>query len=103
MRSDNTMSLPPPQKLAACLAALERAVLRLRLLGYAGEKEGMAAPDAAEVAALADAVHNLPHLIQHWDTCDEELLRGMLHDCDNRFPSGGRLLVAYERAEAAAG
>lgn len=103
MRANNTMSLPPPQKLAACLAALECAVIRLRLLGYAGEKEGMASRDAAEVAALADAVHNLPYLIQHWDTCDEELLRGMLHNCDNLFPATHSLLAAYECAEAAAG
>jgi hypothetical protein len=97
------MSLPPPHKLAACLAALECSAIRLRLLGYAGEKEGMAARDAAEVAALADAVHNLPYLIQHWDTCDEELLRGMLHDCDKLFPGARNLLAAYEAAEAAAG
>ncbi|MDI1476864.1 hypothetical protein [Polyangium sp. y55x31] len=103
MRPDDTMSLPPPQKLAACLAVLECAAIRLRLLGYAGEKEGMAPSDAAEVAVLADAVHHLPYLIQHWDTCDEELLRGMLHDYDNRFPSGHSLVAAYERAEAAAG
>jgi hypothetical protein len=103
MRASDTMSLPPPQKLAACLAALECAAIRLRLLGYAGEKEGMTSRGAAEVAALADAVHNLPYLIQHWDTCDEELLRGMLHDCDNLFPSAHSLLAAYEGAEAAAG
>jgi hypothetical protein len=103
MRANDKMSLPPPQKLAACLAALECAAIRLRLLGYAGEKEGMPPRDASEVAALADAVHNLPHLIQHWDTCNEELLRGMLHDCDNLFPSAHGLLAAYEAAGAAAG
>jgi hypothetical protein len=103
MRADTTMSLPPPRKLAACLAALECAAIRLRLLGYAGEEQGMASQDAAQVAALADAVHNLPYLIQHWDTCDEELLRGMLQDCDDHFPSARGLLAAYERAEATAG
>ncbi len=98
-----TFSLPPPAKLAACLAALERAAIRLRLLGYRGEVDGLPASASAEVAALADAVHNLPRLIQHWDTCDENLLLWMLKDCDARFPDGGQLLTAYERAEAAAG
>ncbi|NUP13897.1 MAG: hypothetical protein HOW73_48295 [Polyangiaceae bacterium] len=97
------MSLPPAPKLAACLAALERAAIRLRLLGYRGEVDGLPADAAAEVAALADAVHNLPYLIQHWDRCDEHLLRWMLKDCDSRFPHGGELLAAYEHAEAKAG
>ncbi len=98
---DQTMSLAPPRKLAGCLAALECATLRMRLLGYAGEDDGMAPAHAAEVAALADAVHNLPYLIQHWESCDEELLRGMLDDCDKRFPNGRSLLAAYDAAQIA--
>ena len=101
LRMDQTMSLAPLPKLAGCLAALECATIRLRLLGYAGEQDGMIPADAAEVAALADAVHNLPYLIQHWEICDEELLRGMLDDCDKRFPNGGSLLAAYEGAQIA--
>lgn len=99
LRMDQTMSLAPPPKLAGCLAVLECATIRLRLLGYAGEQDGMAPADAAEVAAPADAVHNLPYLIQHWESCDEELLREMLDDCDKRFPRGSSLLAAYEGAQ----
>lgn len=99
MRKDNSLTLPPPNKLAACLAALERAAVRLRLLGYAGEHDGLGPAESREVAALSDAVHNLPYLIQHWDTCDENLLRGMLQDCDSRFPHAAGLLAAYDDAE----
>jgi len=97
------MVLAPPPKLAACLAAIQCAALRIRLLGYAGEVDGLTPAGAAEVAALADAVHNLPYLIQHWDRCNEALLRGMLEDCDKRFPGELNLLNAYDQAEANAG
>jgi len=103
MRIDTSIALPPADKLAACLAALQQAALRLRLLGYTGEHAGLGPAESREVAALADAVHNLPYLIQHWDTCDEGLLRAALQDCDNRFPSDFGLMQAYERAERAAG
>jgi len=102
-RMEQPMTLPPRPKLSACLAALEVAAIRLRILGFAGEDGGMAPHAAAEVAALADAVHNLPYLIQHWDSCDEELLRDMLGDCDRRFPYGRHLLDAYLEAHVNAG
>ena len=102
-RIDPSMSLPPPNRFAACFAALECATLRLRLLGYAGEKGGLSAIRASEIAALADAVHNLPRLAQHWDRCNEALLRGMLEDFDRRFPEGSSLLDAYNHAATEAG
>jgi len=74
----------------------------LRLLGHAGEVLGLSATQASEIAALADAVHNLPRLAQHWDRCDEALLRGMLEDFDKLFPEGISLLDAYDRAETGA-
>ena len=92
------MTLAPAPKLSACLAALHWATIRLRFLGYAGQRNGLSPEQAGEIAALADAVHNLPHLAQHWDTCNEELLRGMLEDCDKRFPHAGGLLEAYDQA-----
>jgi len=97
------MSLAPKPKLAACLSALYWAAVRVRLLGYAGERNGLSPAQASEIAALADAVHNLPHLAQHWETCDEDLLRGMLEDCDKRFPNGRSLLDAYDIAAAGDG
>ena len=92
-------SLPPASALTACLAVLQRACVAARLLGWAGEKDGLAPEQASELADLMDAVHNIPDLIQHWDRCDENLLRGMLSDFDQRHGTdrGCSLLEAYGR------
>jgi hypothetical protein len=97
------MSLAPPQKLVSCLKALYHATVRLRDLGYSGEQTGLSPAAASEVAAIADAVHNLPYLVQNWETCDEQLLRSMLGDCDARYPSRWSLLEAYDRASSGTG
>lgn len=97
------MSLAPPQKLVACMEVLYHAALRLRVLGYLGEQTGLSLAAASEVAAIADAVHNLPRLVQSWETCDEQLLRSMLGACDARYPSEVPLLEAYDRASSGGG
>jgi hypothetical protein len=74
----------PEPYLSACLEVLYRAAIYLRNHPHD--------PDA--VFAVTDAVHNIPHLIQHWEGCDEALLRGMLQDCDAKHPTG--LLAAYD-------
>jgi hypothetical protein len=96
-------SVPPFEKLAACLAVLELALLHARSLGNAAHPDGLSADAAAEIAALADAVHNVPSLIQHWPSCDEALLRGMLRDFDQRYPAGPNLLETYDRVAGRAG
>ena len=75
----------------------------IRLPGYSGETNGLPPSIASEVAAIADAVHNLAYLAQHWETCDEQLLRSMLADCDERYPSTPGLLETYDRVSAEAG
>ncbi len=97
------MSFAPEKKLAACLEVLYWATVRLRHLGYSGETNGLPPSVASEVAAIADAVHNLPYLAQHWETCDEQLLQSMLADCDERYPSTPGLLETYDRVSAKAG
>ena len=94
------MVFAPEKKLAACFEVLHWATLRLRLLGYSGKTDGLPTSVASEVAAIADAVHHLPYLAQHWETCDERLLRGMLAACDERYPSTPGLLEIYDRASA---
>ncbi len=98
----SNITLPPTAKLAACLAVLERVLVRARLLGYAGETAGLSPRDAQELAQLADAVHNIPSLLQAWPSCDEDLLRGMLEDFDQAFP-GSALLEVYDRVAASSG
>ena len=65
------------------------------MIGYEGHDNGLSARQADEVADVMDAIHNLPHLVNHWEECDESLLRGMLDDCDKRW--GGQLLQAYDQ------
>jgi hypothetical protein len=83
--------LPPPERLAACLAVLERALIRAHLLGYEGEAVGLGPDAARELAALADAVHNIPRLVQTWPSCDEPPLRSMLEEFDRAFPGSALL------------
>jgi len=56
--------------------------------------------ESERLADLADAVHNVPDLLQRWEDVDEPLLRGMLADFDQKWShrSTCRLLVAYEDA-----
>ena len=75
--------LAPEPYLSACLEVLYRAAIYTR---------NHAEPEA--VVDVMDAVHNIPHLIQSWESCDESLLRGMLKDCDRKWPTG--LLAVYE-------
>jgi hypothetical protein len=88
------MFAPAPQ-LAACLEVLYRATIAARMLGYEGHDQGLSAAKADQLAALMDAVHEIPHLASDWERCDESLLRGILGDYDKRW-SGG-LLDAYDR------
>lgn len=88
----------PAPKLAACLEVLYRAALDARLLGYAGEREGLGPDKAKRLADLMDAVHEIPRLVADWERCDEQLLRSMLGDYDARH--GGGLLATYDRVVA---
>jgi hypothetical protein len=96
------VSLAPQPYLSACLRVLYRATIEARMMGYAGEQRGLSEIEGKRLADLMDAVHNLPDLIQRWDTCNEDLLRGMLRDFDARWygVSGVRLLEEYEGALA---
>lgn len=92
------MGLAPAPQLAACLEVLYRASITARMLGYDGHEQGLSPRQADHLAALMDAVHNIPHFVRDWDRCDESLLRGMLQDVDERWASG--LLAIYDRTIA---
>ena len=76
--------LAPEPYLSACLEVLYRASIYTR--------SNHVEPEA--VFDVMDAVHNIPHLIQSWESCDEALLRQFLKDCDAKWPTG--LLAAYD-------
>jgi len=92
------MSLPPSSALSACLKVLSRACIEARQLAWNGEHTGLTSRQSAELAALMDAVHNIPYLLQNWERCDEELLRGMLADFDQRYRGSPFLLGVYDQA-----
>ncbi|MCY2983493.1 MAG: hypothetical protein NTY15_07615 [Planctomycetota bacterium] len=48
---------------------------------------------AEELADLMDAVHNIPGLLQKWESCDQELLLAMLEDFERKWASSGGLAL----------
>jgi hypothetical protein len=94
--------LAPEPYLSACLEVLYRATLNARVIGWSGEKDGLSAEQSSQIADLMDAVHNIPHLLQRWEHCDEGLLRSFLETFDTKWKSAnaGLLLVVYEEALA---
>jgi hypothetical protein len=77
--------LAPEPYLSACLEVLHRAAIYARLLGWNGDKVGLSVEEATYLGHLMDAVHEIPRLLQRWETCDEDLLRGMLEDLETKF------------------
>jgi len=92
--------LAPEPYLSACLEVLYRASVHARMLGWQGETGGLDAEQSAELANLMDAIHNIPHLIQRWEYCDERLLRACLDCFDTRHDTIAGLLATYEQVLA---
>jgi hypothetical protein len=93
------MAIAPEPYFSACMAVLSQAVLRVRVIGWSGEKAGLSPEATAQIADLMDAVHNLPHLVQHWERCDQKLLKAFLNQYDQKWHSvetGPSLLHIYE-------
>ena len=82
---------------------MQHACVAARLLGWKGSATGLTPREATLLADLMDAIHNLPYLVQHWDRCNEALLRGMLEDFDGRHGDEGNiaLLAEYDRHRGA--
>lgn len=80
--------LAPEPQLSACLRVLYLATIEARVIGW---HKG----DYDKLAALMDAVHNIPLLMKEWERCDESLLLAMLKDYDETW--GGALRDEYER------
>ena len=87
------MTLPPESELRACLEVLRRAILNAR--SWAWKKK----VDPAQLADLMDAIHNIPDMLQRWESCDRELMLEMLSDYETKWSGRGQggpsLLDAY--------
>lgn len=92
------MSIAPAPQLAAFLEVLYRATIEARLLGYEGSEQGLPPVKCEQLAALMDAVHNLPAFIAERERCDESILREMLRDYDLRWNYA--LLHTYDQTVA---
>ena len=84
------MSIAPEPELRACMEVVSRAIIDARFSAMNNNV------DPQRLADLMDAVHNIPQLIQNWDTCDQNLLKGMLGEYDRKWNSPK--LVACLRA-----
>lgn len=93
------MMLAPEPYLSACLEVLYMATIHARSIGYGGQTAGLTAAQGDCLADLMDAVHNIPHLLQRWEECDERLLRSFLEVFDGKWRDhcGADLLGTYAR------
>lgn len=80
--------LAPEPQLSACIRVLYLATIEARAIGW---HKG----DHDKLAALMDAVHNIPLLMEEWENCDESLLLRTLRAYDKKW--GGSLRDEYER------
>lgn len=76
-------AVAPEPYLSACMTVVYRALLHARRMGYSGTV------DAAHIADLMDAVHNIPDLVQNWDRCDIELIRTYLKAYEEKWAARG--------------
>jgi len=65
------MSLAPAPQLAACLRVLYLGSIRARAIGWDGHENGLSSRQADQIAAVMEAVHNLPYLVANWEECDD--------------------------------
>ena len=94
------MKLPPEPELRACLAVLRRVVVQGRQLAQRGVEQGLSAADAAQLAGLLDAAHNIPDLLTRWDECDEGHLLAELANYDEKWTPAVTLADEYQRVRA---
>ena len=86
------MAIAPEPQLRACLRVIYMASLDARVAGWNGDV------NAERLADLMDAIHNIPNLIQHWENCDEDLLKSMLLDYERKWRDDGPCLrTIYEQ------
>ncbi len=94
--------LAPPDRLVALLEVVEAAVLRIRDTASRGAAAASGEPrrDLFEIAALSDAIHNLPALLRRYEDWDERRFRDVSlasYDRDWGAHSGLRLAEVYDR------
>lgn len=87
------MPLPPDREFKACMEVVRWAILEARVWGWQDNVS------AEQLADLMDAVHNIPSLVQHWETCNQDWLKRSLEEYERKWAKsdGPCLRTLYER------
>lgn len=86
-KDENKPTVAPEPYLSACMTVVYRALLHARSMGFSGTV------DAAHIADLTDAVHNIPDLVRNWNRCDIELMRAYLKSYEEKWAARGGLAL----------
>jgi hypothetical protein len=89
----------PEPYFSACMAVVYSAVISARSMSWSGNV------DSEQLGDLMDAIHNIPEMVKHWETCDVEFMRNaFLKVYDEKWSSrsGLSLCKAFEQALLAA-
>lgn len=89
------MAIAPEREFRACMRVIYMATLDARAAGWQSEV------NPERLADLMDAIHNIPSLVQNWENCDQNLLKGMLLDYEQNWKADGPCLrTIYDQALA---
>jgi len=98
------MSLAPEPFRTACLEVIYHATVQARYIAWENHHflTRLSKAGQSQIAALMDAIHNLPHLLNDWEKCDESWLRKSLEEYDHKWAKRGgiRLSEIYSNALA---
>lgn len=84
------MSIAPEPYHSALMGVMQEAMVHVRN----DARNGQVTSD--QVADLMDSIHNIPHLVEHWEDCDEHYLKNSFVAYDMRWGSKGfKLLDLY--------
>ena len=95
------MPIAPEPFRSACLEVIYQAALEARALAWGNLRLGkrLSRRRQEQVAALMDAIHNIPHLLNDWERCDQQWLRQSLLAYDEKWAAtdGVRLSMVYDQ------
>lgn len=100
-RCGSTMSLAPEPFGSACLEVIYVATLEARMLAWGNLRllPRLSKRRQEQIADLMDVIHNLPHLLNDWERCDQQRLRRSLLAYDEKWAVAGGVQLAkvYEQ------
>jgi hypothetical protein len=101
------MAIAPEPFRSACLEVVYMATLETRALAWGNVRliRRLSRRRQEQVADLMDAIHNIPHLLNDWERCDQDWLRRTLLAYDEKWAATGgvRLARVYDEKVGASG